>query len=38
MRRYTILREDALADFRHKGTQETFPIKTLEGEELFVLC
>jgi len=38
MRRYLILKEDALADFRHIGTQETFPIKTLEGEELFALC
>ncbi|KPV65345.1 MAG: hypothetical protein AOA65_0207 [Candidatus Bathyarchaeota archaeon BA1] len=35
MRRYPILKEEALADFRHMGTQETFPIKTPEREELF---
>ena len=35
MRRYPILKEDALADFRHIGTQETFPIKTPQREELF---
>jgi len=35
MRRIPILKEDTLADFRHIGTQETFPIKTPKREELF---
>jgi len=35
MRRYPILKEDALADFRHIGTHETFSIKTPQREELF---
>ena len=35
MRRYPILKQDTLADFKHIGTQETFPIKTPQREELF---
>ncbi|MFO7991762.1 MAG: nucleotidyl transferase AbiEii/AbiGii toxin family protein [Thermoplasmata archaeon] len=35
MRRYPVLRNDSLADFRHIGTGETFPIKTPIKEELF---
>lgn len=35
MRRYPILKTDALAAFKHIGTQETFPIKTPIKEELF---
>lgn len=34
MRRYPILKADTLANFRHIGTQETFPIKTPTKEEL----
>jgi len=35
MRRYPILKTDALAAFKHIGTQETFQIKTPIKEELF---
>jgi len=35
MRRYPILKTDTLANFKHIGTQETFPIKTPMKEELF---
>lgn len=35
MQRYPILREDTMADFRHLGIQETFPIKSPQREELF---
>jgi len=35
MRRIPILKTDTLADFKHIGTQEIFPIKTPEKEELF---
>ena len=35
MRRYPILKADTLADFKHVGTEETFPIKTPMKEELF---
>ena len=34
MRRYPILKTDTLANFRHIGTQENFPIKTPIKEEL----
>jgi len=35
MRRYPILKDDMLADFKHVGTRETFLIKTPQREELF---
>jgi len=35
MRRYPILKADTLENFKHIGTQETFPIKTPTKEELF---
>ena len=35
MRRYPILKADTLANFKHIGTQETFPIKTPMKEEFF---
>jgi len=35
MRRYPIMKTDALAALKHIGTQETFPIKTPVKEELF---
>lgn len=35
MRRTPILKTDAIADFKHIGTQETFKIKTPQKEELF---
>ena len=35
IQRYPILREDILVDFRHLGTQETFPVKSPQKEELF---
>lgn len=35
MRRYPILKTDALTAFKHIGTQENFPIKTPIKEELF---
>lgn len=34
MRRYPILKTDTLANFKHIGTQETFPTKTPMKEEL----
>jgi predicted nucleotidyltransferase component of viral defense system len=40
MRRYSILKTDTTAAFKHIGTQETFPVKTPTKEELFAnkLC
>jgi len=35
MRRYPILKADKLANFKHIGTNDTFPIKTPMKEELF---
>jgi predicted nucleotidyltransferase component of viral defense system len=35
LRRWPILKTDSVADFKHVGTQETFPTKTPIREELF---